>query len=77
MKKAKARPRAGAAWFTRDVPVPGALSTVFTMEWGGGIIRQLGEKSSLRVGYKFHHLSNAYRSPVNPGLDGNVFLLGW
>jgi hypothetical protein len=67
---------AGVVWFTRDVPVPGALSTDFTMEWGGGVIRQFGA-GALRTGYKFHHLSNAYRSPQNPGLDGNVFLIGW
>lgn len=68
---------AGIAWFTRDVPVPGALSDPFTVEWGGGAIWQFGKSDALRAGYKFHHLSNAYRSEQNPGLDANVVLVGW
>lgn len=68
---------AGAVWFTRDVPVPGARAFNFTFEYGGGAIRQLTDRSSLRIGYKFHHLSNAYTVPVNPGLDANVWVVGW
>ncbi len=29
------------------------------------------------VGYKFHHLSNGGTGTFNPGLDANVFYLGW
>lgn len=68
---------AGAVWFTRDVPLPGTRAFNFTFEFGGGAIRQLTDRSALRIGYKFHHLSNAYTVPVNPGLDANVWVVGW
>lgn len=32
---------------------------------------------ALRLGYRSHHLSNVYSAPENPGVDGNVFDLGW
>ena len=67
---------AGCVWFTRDVPVPGARAFNYTFETGGGLIWQYGHRSSLRAGYKFHHLSNGYSAQQNPGLDGAVFLLG-
>ena len=67
----------GVVWFTRDVPLPGARAFNYTLEYGGGAIWEYGPKSSLRFGYKFHHLSNAYTRRQNPGLDGNVFLVGW
>ena len=28
------------------------------------------------LGWKFHHISNAWTAPYNPGLDGNVVYLG-
>ena len=34
-------------------------------------------RDSLRVGYKFHHLSNAFTAPLNPGIDAAVFLVGF
>ncbi len=68
---------AGAVWFTRDVPLPGTRAFNFTFEFGGGAICQLTDRSALRIGYKFHHLSNAYTVPVNPGLDANVWVVGW
>ncbi len=30
----------------------------------------------LRLGYKFHHLSNAKSAIRNPGVDGKVWLVG-
>ncbi len=33
-------------------------------------------RTSLRLGYKFHHLSNNYTAEKNPGLDGHVFMVG-
>lgn len=34
-------------------------------------------RGSLLLGYKFHHLSNAWTAPRNPGLDGNVVCFGF
>jgi len=67
---------AGAVWFSRDVPVPFSRRFNYTFEYGAGVMWRSGERISLRAGYKFHHLSNAYSVPNNPGLDGHVFLVG-
>jgi hypothetical protein len=68
---------AGAVWFTRDVPVPGARAFNYTFEFGGGVQWRYRARDSLRVGYKFHHLSNAFTAPLNPGIDAEVFLVGF
>ncbi len=68
---------AGGVWFSREVPVAYARAFNYTFEFGGGILWRYGARHSLRVGYKFHHLSNAYTAPQNPGIDGSVFLLGF
>lgn len=66
----------GCVWFTRDVPVPFSRSFNYTLEYGGGLLWRHGPRTSLRFGYKFHHLSNNYTAYQNPGLDAHVFLLG-
>ena len=68
---------AGGLWFTRETPEPNARRFNFTFEYGGGLRLPLHTGASLVLGYKFHHLSNAYTAPRNPGLDGNVFYLGF
>ena len=68
---------AGGLLFTRATPVPNARRFNFTFEYGGGLRLPLRSGASLMLGYKFHHLSNAYTAPRNPGLDGNVFYLGF
>lgn len=66
----------GGLWFTRETPVPDARRFNFTFEYGGGVRVPMRSRGALMVGYKFHHLSNAYTAPRNPGLDGNVFYVG-
>ena len=66
----------GVVWFSRDVPVPFARAFNYTFEYGGGILWRRSPRTSLRFGYKFHHLSNNYTAPENPGLDGHVFMVG-
>lgn len=70
---------AGWLWFTRAVPEPEARAFNYTFEFGGGTRILVGEALRLRVGYKFHHLSNLYTAAVNPGVDGNMVYvgLGW
>lgn len=66
----------GGLWFTRETPVPDARRFNFTFEYGGGVRVPMRSRAALMIGYKFHHLSNAYTAPRNPGLDGNVFYVG-
>jgi hypothetical protein len=75
--RAYAASAAGGVWFTREVPTAYSRAFNYTFEVGGGFIWQYRARDSLRVGYKFHHLSNLYSAPDNPGIDGAVFLLGF
>jgi lipid A 3-O-deacylase PagL len=68
---------AGVVWFTREVPTAYSRAFNYTFEVGGGVLWRYRSRNSLRVGYKFHHLSNLYTAPNNPGIDGAVFLLGF
>ncbi len=66
----------GGLWFTRNIPDVDARSFNFTFDFGGGVRLRMNDRTWLRVGYKFHHLSNAKTAPSNPGVDAKVFLLG-
>jgi hypothetical protein len=68
---------AGGVWFTREVPTAYSRAFNYTFEVGGGLLWQYRPGESLRVGYKFHHLSNLFTAPDNPGIDGAVFLVGF
>jgi hypothetical protein len=68
---------AGVVWFTRAVPVAGSRAFNYTFEMGAGARWQFRRREALRLGYKFHHLSNAYTAFQNPGLDATVFLVGY
>ena len=66
----------GMIFFNRRFPVPEGKRNNFTIEYGAGVSWRLGRRTWLQTGYKYHHLSNAYREQVNPGLDGHVGYLG-
>jgi hypothetical protein len=66
----------GGLWFTRPIPVVDARAFNFTFDFGGGVLVRLTNRTRLRAGYKFHHLSNAKTAPSNPGVDAKVFLVG-
>jgi hypothetical protein len=68
---------AGGLIFTRPFPVPEAQRFNFTLEYGGGLLLRAGHERWVQLGYKFHHLSNAYTALANPGLDANVFYVGY
>ncbi|MGI8509661.1 MAG: acyloxyacyl hydrolase [Gemmatimonadaceae bacterium] len=68
---------AGGLIFDRPFPIPQARRVNFTLEFGGGVLVRVGHERWVRVGYKYHHLSNAYTAPENPGLDGNVLYAGY
>jgi hypothetical protein len=66
----------GGVWFTREVPILEARRFNYTLEVGGGVQWRYHSRTSLRVGYKFHHLSNAWTAISNPGIDAAVFFAG-
>ena len=67
----------GLVWFTRDVPVANSRAVNITAEMGFGLLWEYSERQRMRFGYKFHHLSNSWTAVENPGLNGNVFYIGW
>ena len=68
---------AGMGFFTHRVPVPNSRKVNVVLEWGGALTHELASGQAVELGYKFHHISNAYTSEHNPGVDANLFYLGW
>jgi hypothetical protein len=66
----------GFLYFEKKVPVPGASRLNVTPELGLGARFFFGSHS-LTIGYKYHHLSNAYTARRNPGLDSNLIYAGF
>lgn len=67
---------AGAVVFARNVPVPQARRFNFAFDFGGGLELGTRRVGAVTVGYKLHHLSNAWTAPANPGIDHHVFYAG-
>jgi hypothetical protein len=67
----------GLIFFSKPFPVPEAHKSNFTIEYGGGLLLRVGQRAWIQAGYKYHHLSNAYRELVNPGLDAHVIYVGF
>ncbi len=66
----------GALRFTRNVPAPDARAFNYMFDYGAAIQVTARRHTIIRAGYRFHHFSNLYRAPTNPGVVGNVFYLG-
>jgi hypothetical protein len=48
-----------------------------TIDTSIGYNFRISENSSLAVGYRFHHLSNAGTGKVNPGIDSNMLVISF
>jgi hypothetical protein len=59
----------GFLYFREDVPIPEARRFKFTFDFSGGIQIVKRSRRALTIGYKYQHLSNGGRSPINPGVD--------
>lgn len=68
---------AGVLYFTDNVPVAGSSNFNFTFGFGAGVEIWYRENQSLIVGYKYQHISNVYSAPQNPGVDSNLFYVGF
>jgi hypothetical protein len=62
-------------------PIPtntvNATGLNFLFYFGGGLRVQLHERGAVSLGYRFLHISNAGTTNFNPGLDNNVFYVGY
>jgi Lipid A 3-O-deacylase (PagL) len=59
------------------INVTGATGLNFLIDLGGGVRIKTGERRAISLGYKFLHISNGFTSPVNPGVDNNIFYAGF
>ena len=64
---------------TEPIPIRAgnASGLNFLFYFGGGLRIRTREHSALTLGYRFLHISNAGTTNFNPGLDNNVFYLGY
>ncbi len=49
----------------------------FTADLGGGVEYRLSNGRAVTFGYKYYHISNGKRGIVNPGIDNNLFYVGY
>ena len=65
----------GFAYFDGNVPREGRKFN-FSADSGVGLQFNLGPSIGFQIGYRYHHLSNGYRSSVNPGFDSHLVTFG-
>lgn len=63
----------GYMYSTRPIPIGGAGSFNFTFDVGAGIEFYRTRTQSLRLEYRYHHISNGDTANSNPGVDSGVF----
>ncbi|MFZ3218257.1 MAG: acyloxyacyl hydrolase [Candidatus Acidiferrales bacterium] len=71
---------AGFVASVRPVPVdiPGGTQFNFTFDFQGGVdLFNSSRTRAWRIGYKYQHISNAYRHDFNPGVDFSVIYIGY
>jgi hypothetical protein len=59
---------------TEPIPVNASDATGlnFLFDFGPGLRIKVGQHEAINAGYKFLHISNAYTTNFNPGVDNNV-----
>lgn len=67
----------GILYFERPVPYDAARSFNYTFDGGAGVQIFSRSRQATTLGYKFHHISNAYTGRINPGVDSHVFYAGF
>jgi hypothetical protein len=68
---------AGALVFAENMPVPSARRFNFAFDFGGGFEVGTRRSGAVTLGYKLHHISNAWTARSNPGIDHHVLYLGF
>jgi Lipid A 3-O-deacylase (PagL) len=58
--------------------IPGEALVNFTAEWQLGFLRFNASRTRVwMAGYKLEHISDAFRTSVNPGIDLNLLFIGY
>jgi opacity protein-like surface antigen len=67
----------GMLYFNKQVPGPLGTHFQFTANLDGGVEIRLNDKRAVQLGYKYFHVSNGNRGIINPGIDNNLFYVGY
>jgi opacity protein-like surface antigen len=67
----------GLVYFSDYVPEPRSSRLNATLALGAGLQIWFAQNRSVTLGYQYHHISNAYTQPKNPGLDSNLAYAGY
>jgi opacity protein-like surface antigen len=67
----------GYMYSTQAIPVVSAGSFNFTLDVGTGFEYFRTKSSSVRVTYRYHHISNHGTASENPGVDNGVIQAAW
>jgi hypothetical protein len=65
----------GVLWFTRAVPQNNAAKFNFTAAGVAAVQFRTSVHSALRIGYQYHHTSNAHSAGANPGLNSSMIVV--
>lgn len=63
----------GYMFSSHEIPVPGAGTFNFTFDIGAGLELYTSRNRSIRVDYRYHHISNDRTAAINPGIDNGLF----
>jgi hypothetical protein len=67
----------GYMFSAQQIPISSAGSFNFTAEAGVGFEYFRNHRQSIRVEYRYHHISDADTSFFNPGIDNGVLQVAW
>ncbi len=68
----------GGGFLGSSAPIPtGVARFNFMAHWGAGVRLPVSSTQAVVIGYRFHHISNGDRLPLNPGVNSHIALVGW
>lgn len=67
----------GMLYFQKRTPNYVGTRFAFTADIGAGIELKMEKKRAVTFGYKYYHISNGDRGIENPGIDNNLFYIGY
>jgi opacity protein-like surface antigen len=62
----------GYMYSSERIPIAQSGNFNFTFDLGAGIEFYRSRTQSIRAEYRFHHISNDWTAPVNPGIDSGL-----
>jgi hypothetical protein len=67
----------GFMYSTQPIPYIGSGSFNFSFDFGAGIEIYRSKARSMRIEYRYHHISNNDTASTNPGIDNGLIQFAW